>query len=90
VIDALPRNIGDVEQAVDAAQVDERTVIGDVLDDALQDLAFFQRLSSRSERALSRLSSSTARRETTMLPRLAVHFQDEERLRRAHQRRYVS
>jgi len=33
-----------VQQAVDTAEVDERTVIGDVLDDALEDLAFGQRL----------------------------------------------
>jgi hypothetical protein len=28
------RHVGDVEQAVDAAQIDERAVVGDVLDDA--------------------------------------------------------
>jgi hypothetical protein len=28
------RHVGDVQQAVDAAEIDERTVIGDVLDDA--------------------------------------------------------
>src|SRR3954469_18947920 len=37
--DAAPRHVGDVEQAVDAAQVDERAVVGDVLDHALEDLA---------------------------------------------------
>src|SRR5262249_41499453 len=39
-----PRKIGDVQQAVDAAEIDERTVVGDVLDDALHDGALFQRL----------------------------------------------
>ena len=34
VVDAAPGHVGDVEQAVDAAQVDEATVVGDVLDDA--------------------------------------------------------
>ncbi len=42
--DAAPRHVGDVEQAVDAAEVDERAVVGDVLDRAAQLLAFGQRL----------------------------------------------
>ena len=39
---AAPRQVGDVQQAVDAAEVDERTVVGDVLDRALDDRAFLQ------------------------------------------------
>ncbi len=39
---ALPRHVGDVQQAVDTAQVHERAVIGQVLDDTLQDRAFLQ------------------------------------------------
>src|SRR5207302_6609103 len=42
VIDPAPGDIGDVQQAVDAAEVDERTVIGDILDHAVDDLAFFE------------------------------------------------
>jgi hypothetical protein len=42
MLDALPGHVGDVQQAVDAAQVDERTVFGEVLDDTLDDLAFLQ------------------------------------------------
>ena len=42
VVDALPRDVGDVQEAVEAAQVDERTVVGDVLDHALEDLALLQ------------------------------------------------
>ena len=42
--DAAPRHVGDVEQAVDAAEVDERAVVGDVLDDALEHLALGERL----------------------------------------------
>ena len=41
---ATPGHVGDVQQAVDAAQVDERTVVGNVLDHALHDRAFLQRL----------------------------------------------
>ena len=42
VLDALPRHVGDVQQAIDAAEVDERAVIGEVLDHALDDGAFLQ------------------------------------------------
>src|SRR3954464_14391031 len=42
--DAAPRHVRDVQQAVDAAEIDERAVVGDVLDDALEDLAFGERL----------------------------------------------
>src|SRR5687768_14385262 len=41
---ALPRHVGDVQQAVDAAEVDERAVVGEVLDHALQHCAFDQLL----------------------------------------------
>src|SRR6185295_8434243 len=44
VADAAPRHVGDVQQPVDAAEIDERAVIGDVLDDTLEDLALGQRL----------------------------------------------
>ncbi len=39
VVDPAPRHIGDVQEAVDAAQIDEGAELGDVLDDALADLA---------------------------------------------------
>ena len=42
--DAAPRHVGDVQQAVDAAEIDERAVVGDVLDDALEHLALGERL----------------------------------------------
>ena len=35
MLDALPRHVGDVQQAIDAAEVDERAVVGEVLDRAL-------------------------------------------------------
>src|SRR5258707_4649006 len=37
--DAAPRHVRDVQQAVDAAQIDERAVVGDVLDHALEHFA---------------------------------------------------
>ena len=39
VADAAPAHIGDMEQTVDAVEVDERAEIGDVLDRALADIA---------------------------------------------------
>src|SRR5581483_3557430 len=39
VTDAAPAHIGDVEEAVDAVEVDERAEIGDILDGALADVA---------------------------------------------------
>ena len=42
MLDALPRHVGDVQQAIDAAQVDERTVVGEVLDRAVHHGAFLQ------------------------------------------------
>ena len=44
VVDPAPAHVGDVEQAVDAAEVDERAVLGEVLDDTLDDLAFLELL----------------------------------------------
>ena len=41
--DAPPSHVGNVQQAVDAAQVHECAVVGQVLDDALHALAFLQR-----------------------------------------------
>ena len=39
LLDSAPAHVGDVQQAVDAAQVDEGAELGDVLDHALADLA---------------------------------------------------
>ena len=42
VTHAAPCHVGDVQQAVNAAQVNECTVFGDVLDDAFDSSAFFE------------------------------------------------
>src|SRR5581483_1179436 len=39
---ALPREIGDMQQAVDAAEIDKRTIVGQVLDHALDHLTFLE------------------------------------------------
>ena len=40
--DPAPRHVRDVQQPVDSAEVDERTVLGEVLDDALDHLSLFE------------------------------------------------
>src|SRR4029077_6364061 len=41
VIDSPPGDIGDVQKTVDTAEIDERAVVGDVFDNAVDDLALF-------------------------------------------------
>ena len=43
MLDAAPAEIGEVQQAVDAAEIDERAVLGDVLHVALDLVAFVER-----------------------------------------------
>jgi hypothetical protein len=40
--DAAPRDVGDVQQAVDTAEVDEHAEVGHVLDHAFEYLTFFE------------------------------------------------
>ena len=69
MVDAAPGHVGDVQQAVDAAEVDEGAVVGDVLDETVDHLAFL-RGGRRSPSAARRASPpAPTRRETTMLPR---------------------
>ena len=42
MVHTAPAQVGDVDQAVYAAQVDEYAVRGDVLDGTFEDLAFFE------------------------------------------------
>ncbi len=44
VIDTTPRHVGDVQQAIDTAEVDERAVLGEVLDGSGHDHALFEGL----------------------------------------------
>jgi len=75
VIDAAPAHVGDVEQAVNAVQLDERAEIGDVLDRALADVArhhFGQQLGAF---FVALLLDQFAAREHDVLP-LLVDFDD--------------
>ena len=47
VLDATPSQIGDVQQTIDAAQIHEGAIIGDVLHDTFNDRTFFQILHQR-------------------------------------------
>ena len=69
MVDAPPGDVGDVQQAVDAAEIDEGAVVGDVLHHAVEDLAFLQAGDQLGALLRRGVSSSTARRDTTMLPR---------------------
>ena len=85
VIDPAPGDIGDVQQAVDAAEVDERTVIGDVLDDAVDDLTLFEVLHQFLALFGAGLFENRAARHHDVAA-AAIHLEDLERLRIVHQR----
>src|SRR6185436_16790001 len=42
MLDALPRYVGDVQETIDATEIHERAVVGEVLDGALEHGAFLQ------------------------------------------------
>ena len=65
MVDAPPGDVGDVQQAVDAAEIDEGAVIGDVLHDAVEDLAFLEawdQLASAARRGSLRARRGATRR----------------------------
>ncbi len=80
VIDAAPRDVGDVQQAVDAAEVDERTVVGDVLDHAVDDLTLFEVLHQLLTLLGAGLFENRAARHDDVAA-AAIHLEDLERLR---------
>src|SRR5262249_55456638 len=73
----------------DAAQINEGAVIGDVLDDAGEDLAFLQRSDQLRTRFGAALLEHGAARDDDIAAR-AIHFEDLEGLRRAEQRSDVA
>ena len=83
MVDAPPGDVGDVQQAVDAPQIDEGAVVGDVLDHALEDLALLQALYEfRALGGASFLQHRAAGDDDVAAA--AVHLQNHEGLRRAH------
>ncbi len=89
VVDAAPGHVRHVQQAVDAAEVDERTVVGDVLDHAVDDLAFLEVLDDL-RTLLGALSSRNRAARHDDVAAALVHLEDLERLRGVHQRADVA
>src|SRR5690606_1632827 len=86
---ALPRHVRDVQQAVDAAQVDERAVVGDVLDDAFADFALLQLADQLRALLSAGFFQDGAARNDDVAAR-TVHLKDGEGLFLAHQRADVA
>ena len=86
--DAAPGHVGDVQQAVDAAEVDERAVLGDVLDHAVDDRAFAQRLHQLGALFAHRGLDHGATRQHDVVA-LAVELDDLELHRLALERAHV-
>ena len=89
MIDATPGDVGDMQQAVDAAEIDERAVIGDVLDDAVDDLPLFEVGDDLMTLLGAALFEHGAARDDDIAA-AAVHLENLERLRHMHQRRGVA
>src|SRR5207237_1277024 len=89
VIDPPPGDIGDVQQAIDAAEINERAVIGDVLDHAVDHLTLFEVLHQFLALLGAGLFENRAARHHDVAA-VAVHLEDLERLRIVHQRRDVA
>src|SRR5262249_50341295 len=85
MVDAAPSDVRHMQEPVDAAEIDEGAIIRDVLDDAVEDLAFLE--TGDELRALlgaASLEYGAARHDD--IAARAVHLEDLERLRRAQQR----
>ena len=72
-------------EAVHAAEIDEGAVIGNVLDDAVEDHAFLEALDQLAALLGAGLFEDGATRDDDVAAG-AIHLEDLERLRRAHQR----
>ena len=78
-----------MQQPIDAAQVHERAVVGDVLHHAVQDHAFLEALDQLAALLRPRFFQHRAAGHDDVPPR-PIHLQDLERLRAAHQRPHVA
>ncbi len=89
VIDPAPGDVGDMQQAVDAAEIDEGAVVGDVLDHAVDDLTLFEILHQLLALLGAGLFQHGAARDHDVAA-AAIHLQDLELLRHVHQRRHIA
>ena len=89
MVDAAPGDVGDVQQAIEAAEVDEGAVVGDVLDHAAQHLAFLE----GGEQLVALLGAQLLEHRPARdhdVAAAAVHLEDLERLVLVEQRRDVA
>ena len=82
--DAAPGHIGDVQQAVHAAEIDKRAVLGDVFDHALDDVAFFELADDLRPLLGAALFKHSAARHDDVAA-AAIHLQNLEGLNDIHQ-----
>src|SRR6185437_4295341 len=87
--DAAPGDVGDVQQAVDAAEIDESAVVGDVLDHAFDHLLLLQAGHEAGALLGAALFEHGAARDHDIAA-AAVHLEDLEGLRLVHQRADVA
>ena len=85
MVDAAPGDVSDVQEAVDAAEIDERAIVGEVLDRAVDDLALGEVGDDLVALLGPALLEHGAARDDNVAA-APVHFQDLERLRHVHQR----
>src|SRR5271166_2756841 len=85
MVDPPPGDVGDVQKAVDAAEVDERAIVGEVLDRAVDDLPFGE----IGDDLVTLLGPALLEHRAAGDDDVAaapVHLEDLERLRNVHQR----
>ncbi len=85
MVDTSPRHVGDMQKPVDAAEIDEGAVVGDVLDHAVDDLALFETGDDLAALLGAGLLEHRAAGDDDIAA-AAIHLQDLEGLRHVHQR----
>src|SRR3990172_4181497 len=87
--DTPPCHVSDMQQTVNAAEIDEGAVVGDVLHHAVDDLAFLEAGDDLAPLlGASLLEHGAARHDDVAAA--AIHFQNLEKLRHVHQRANVT
>src|SRR3990172_189722 len=87
--DASPCHVGDMQEAVDAAEIDEGAVVGDVLDHAIDDLPLFEAGHDLAPLLGAGLLEHRAAGDDDIAA-APVHLQDLEGLRHVHQGTHVA
>ncbi len=89
MIDTAPGDVGHMQQTIDTAEIDERAVIGDILDDAVDDLTLFKVGDDLVALLGAALFEDRAARDDDVAA-APIHRQDLEGLRHADQRRDIA